>query len=71
MYKLIIGKVIDMSTGNEIPAWSIDIDEEQFRLINMFADQEKDENLNITYIINKCRFKILPIILMDKPTTQA
>ena len=43
------------------------ITDEQRQIIESFADQIKDENLNTVYKINQCEFRIYPdFSSMDK-----
>jgi hypothetical protein len=71
VYRLEIGEQLDLQSNTLKPKMAMIISEEQYRLITTFADMEKDENLDTTFIINKCRFKIYPVIEIIKPTTQA
>lgn len=54
----------------------IKINQDQLTIINMLANQEKDEFLNTTFIVNNVRFTIEPDIKPDesklpKPFTEA
>ena len=71
VYRLEIGEVLDMQNSVKKPKMVMIINEDQYRLITMFADMEKDSELDTTFIINKCRFKIYPVIDIQKPTTEA
>lgn len=71
VYRLEIGEVLDMQNNVKKPKMVMIINEDQYRLITMFADMEKDSELDTTFIINKCRFKIYPVIDIPKPTTKA
>ena len=71
VYRLEMGEVLDLKTSTKKPKMVMIINEDQYRLITMFADMEKDSELDTTFIINKCRFKIYPVIDIPKPTTEA
>lgn len=65
-YEIHIGKAMDANNlSGIIPIQRIIITEEQFRIIEMFADQKKDKDLNTTYIINKCEFSVVPHFEFD------
>ena len=57
-YQIKIGKVVDMITGEEKPAFTHIINDDQYRILLMFADQIKDENLNTTFKLNNCLFTV-------------
>jgi len=59
-YELHIGKAYNMETQMPDAKFKIIVSREQFQVIEQFADIEQDEELNKTYIINKCRFKVYP-----------
>ena len=61
-YEIHIGSVIDGETFKSIPDQVIKITEDQFKIVEMFADLYKDKDLNFIYKINNCEFKILPVV---------
>jgi predicted phage tail protein len=69
-YKILVGEAIN-SEGRKVPMLEMLINEAQYQIILTFADQEKDELLGTTFILNKCRFHIVPVMNLPKPTTEA
>ena len=61
-YEIHIGQVIDLITGLLKPRQVFIITKEQFAIIEMFANQKKDFELNTIYKLNDCEFKIMPSI---------
>ena len=61
-YEIHIGEVIDLITGLSKPRQIFIITEEQFAIIEMFANQTKDFELNTIYKLNDCEFKLMPSI---------
>lgn len=61
-YEIHIGSNYEFQTLKQIPDQVIKITQDQFEIINLFANITKDENLNITYQINNCSFTIHPVI---------
>jgi hypothetical protein len=59
-YEIQIGKVIDLASGTLKPRRVIHITKEQFSIIEMFANQTKDIDLNTIYRLNDCEFKVIP-----------
>lgn len=59
-YVIHIGDAYNMETQTKDAKIKIVISKEQFDIIDFFADVETDEELNKTYILNKCRFKVVP-----------
>ena len=60
--KIIGNESIDLCTGEKIPFKEITINEEQKRIIDLFADLMHDEILEPIYVINKCKFTMNQII---------
>lgn len=60
-YEIQIGEVTDFESLQSRPKHTFIITESQFEVIRTFADVVKDEELNEVYVINKCRFKVVPI----------
>lgn len=65
-YEIHIGSVIDGETFKSIPDQVIKITEDQFKIVEMFADLCKDENLTSIYKINNCKFKMLAVVNIFK-----
>ena len=59
-YEIHIGNAFNMDTKMQDSKFKIIITQEQFMLIEQFADIELDAELKRTYIINKCRFTVQP-----------
>jgi|VirMetMinimDraft_7_1064189.scaffolds.fasta_scaffold55078_2 hypothetical protein len=59
-YELHIGKAYNLETKMEDAKFKIIVTKEQMQVIEHFADIEMDAELNKTYILNKCRFKVVP-----------
>lgn len=60
-YEIHIGKALNANNLSEtIPLQKIIITQEQLAVIEMFADQRKDKELNTIYKLNDCEFRIYP-----------
>lgn len=59
-YEIHIGTAFNMDTIMQDAKFKIIITQEQFFVIEQFADIELDAELKRTYIINKCRFTVQP-----------
>jgi hypothetical protein len=62
-YEIHIGEVFDLSTNSKKPKQILIITEEQLAVIEEFADQRKDAELNTIYKLNECEFRIFPHLL--------
>jgi hypothetical protein len=61
-----IRESFDLVNMEHIPNQILNITEEQFQILKLFADITKDEDLKTTYVLNKCSFKVLPRTLKYK-----
>lgn len=60
-YEIHIEKALNANNLSEtIPLQKIIITQEQLAVIEMFASQRKDAELNTIYKLNECEFRILP-----------
>ena len=59
-YEIHIGETLDFKTGTKKPKQTIIINKDQLDIIETFANQRKDEELNTVYRINDCEFRIFP-----------
>lgn len=59
-YEIHIGEIFDLGDQLPKPAQVIIITQDQFAIIEQFADTKKDRKLNTTYIINQCEFTVTP-----------
>lgn len=60
-YEIHIGKALNANNlSKTIPLQKIIITQEQLAVIEMFASQRKDAELNTIYKLNECEFRILP-----------
>lgn len=60
-YEIHIKKALNANNLSEtIPLKKIIITQEQLAVIEMFASQRKDAELNTIYKLNECEFRILP-----------
>lgn len=66
MYEIHIGEMFDIEKDIHVPKQKIIITEDQFKAIEPFAFIERDADLTPIYILNKCRFKILPNFEINK-----
>ena len=67
-YQIQIGEVIDTETNLPQPKQRFNITQDQYFIIEMFADVKKDEELNRIYTINNCDFKIVPLLNINTVT---
>lgn len=66
-YEIHIGKALNANNLREtIPLQKIIITQEQIEVIEMFASQRKDAELNTIYKLNECEFRILPHFDLEK-----
>ena len=66
-YEIHIGKALNANNLREtIPLQKIIITQEQIEVIEMFASQRKDAELNTIYKLNECEFRILPHFYLEK-----
>lgn len=73
-YIVAIGSVFNIEKQINEPAVQMLINQDQFVILNTFANQERDENLNIIYKINNVKFTIIPAMdlsAVENPQTQA
>lgn len=54
--------ITNMSSHTRIPQWSAVISQEQYDIIDMFANKSKDENFNDIFVINDLKFRIVPYV---------
>lgn len=60
-YEIHIGEALNANNLIEtIPLKKIIITQEQLAVIEMFASQRKDAELNTIYKLNECKFRIYP-----------
>ncbi len=59
-YEIHIGEIFDSTTNSKKPKQIMIITQEQLAIIEHFADQIKDAELNTIYRLNDCEFRILP-----------
>jgi hypothetical protein len=59
-YEIHIGEIFDLTTNIKKPKLVLIITEDQLTIIEHFANQRKDANLNTIYILNECEFSIIP-----------
>lgn len=64
-FEIQIGKCIDLNTGLSKPKQVITITEDQFSLIEQFADIKKDKDLNTIYKLNECEFTVVSKFFVD------
>lgn len=69
-FEIRIGKVFDLEKREFVPEKILIATLNQTQALQEFADQEKDENLEVTYVINECRFKIVPLIEVTNQTSR-
>jgi hypothetical protein len=60
MYEIQIGEIVDMTTNTKKPRQTLLITQEQFAIIELFAHQRKDADLNTVYTQNDCEFCVYP-----------
>ena len=59
-YEIHIGEIFDLTTNLKKPKQVLIITQDQLAVIEQFADQRKDAELNTIYKLNECEFRILP-----------
>lgn len=59
-YEIYIGEIFDLTTNSKRPKQKLIITEEQKAVIELFASQRKDADLNTIYKLNECEFCIYP-----------
>jgi hypothetical protein len=59
-YELHIGEVVDFINMTKRPRQTLIITKEQLEVIEIFAHQRKDEELNTIYKLNECEFRVYP-----------
>jgi len=59
-YEIHIGEIFDLTTNLKKPKQTLIITQDQLAVIEQFADQRKDAELNTIYKLNECEFRILP-----------
>lgn len=59
-FEIHIGEVFDIKSNTKKPKQIIIITDEQRAVIEHFASQRKDEELNTIYKLNDCEFRIYP-----------
>jgi hypothetical protein len=65
MFEIQIGESLNISTGHREPTQRIPITEEQLKIIEMFAETWKDEELTKFYKLNEVKFKIAPLLTIE------
>jgi len=64
-YEIHIGEIFDLATSSKKPKQTLIITQEQLAVIEQFASQRKDAELNTIYKLNDCEFKIYPSFNID------
>lgn len=59
-YEIHIGEILDLTTNSKKPKQILIITQEQLEVIEQFAYQRKDAELNTIYRLNECEFRIIP-----------
>lgn len=59
-YEIHIGEIFDLTTNIKKPKQTLIITQDQLSVIEQFADQRKDAELNTIYKLNECEFRIYP-----------
>ena len=57
-YEIHIGEIFDLTTHSVKPKQVIIITHEQLQVIEQFASQRKDHELNTVYRLNECEFRV-------------
>ena len=57
-YQIQIGETFDPTTNSKIPKQTLIITREQLAIIEIFAYERKDADLNIIYKLNECEFRV-------------
>jgi hypothetical protein len=60
-YEIQIGEVYDISLQKNRPKQTIHINEDQRRVIMIFASTRMDADVNTVYRLNDIEFKIIPL----------
>jgi hypothetical protein len=58
-YEIHIGEILDLTTNLKKPKHTLIITQDQLAIIEQFASQRKDAELNTIYKLNECEFRIL------------
>ena len=61
-YEIHIGEAFDLTTNLKKPKQTFIITQDQMAIINQFASQRKDAELNTIYKLNDCEFCIYPYL---------
>lgn len=61
-YEIHIGEMFDLATNSKKPKQTLIITDDQRAIIEQFASQRKDSELNTIYKLNECEFCIYPHI---------
>ena len=61
-YEIHIGEIFDLETKSKKPKQVLIINDDQRAVIEQFATQRKDAELNTYYKLNECEFRIIPRI---------
>jgi len=59
-FEIQIGETFDLATNSKTPKQTLIITQDPLAVIEQFADQRKDAELNTIYKLNQCEFRILP-----------
>lgn len=59
-YEINIGEIFDLTANSKKPKQTLIITQDQLAVIEMFAIQRKDAELNTIYKLNECEFRIIP-----------
>lgn len=65
-YEIHLNQFWSMELERMQPGQKISITEDQFKIIELFANTRKDENLNTIYILNDAHFRILPKFVYEQ-----
>ena len=57
-YEIHIGEIFDLTTNLKKPKQTLIITDDQRAVIEQFASQRKDAELNTIYKLNECEFRI-------------
>jgi ABC-type phosphonate transport system ATPase subunit len=58
-YEIHIGEILDLTNNSKKPKHTLIITQDQLAIIEQFASQRKDAELNTIYKLNECEFRIL------------
>lgn len=64
-FEIRIGKVFDATKNIYAPKQTLIVNKDQLAIIEQFASQRKDSELNTIYKLNDCEFTVFPHINMD------